>query len=283
MNVLAAISGDPAMMQLAAQTAELDMKRLEFDYGEFQNDKLSQMSKKFFFDADGNYDPPKGAAAQYEALAAMGATQTEMDAILGRLPEVEEAGESKNWVDASGNRISSPTSPGPEWQEAGLAEGAKNPDASVLASELDLGTKGNQAFFLRNLVEKIATMPPGAAKEKAKKDVELFRLAFSMENPDDMSIAQQYSMFESIYKPDRYWQIRDEGGDKINTPTTKEIEAAFKKFQREVVPTLGSSSGVTQGTKSFSSEGEIEAALESGDIKYGDTIILNGNEFTLNK
>ncbi len=215
MMVLAAISGDPNIMRMAGAMAEIDMKQMDMEYGEFKNDNLRAMQQKFFFDKDGNYDPPKTTAEAWEALNAMGATPAEADAILGRMPEVEEPGESKNWVDANGNRVSSPTSPGPQWQEAGLAEGAKNPDAAG-AGGFDLGVKGDQAMFLRNLEDKLALMPEGAAKEKAKKDVELFRLAFSMESPDALSNAQKTKLFETLYKDKNLGYVID--GKRIKDP-----------------------------------------------------------------
>jgi hypothetical protein len=155
MMVLAAISGDPSIMQMAAGMAEIDMKQMDMEYGEYKNDRLRNMQKKFFFDKDGNYDPPKTTAAAWQALNAMGATPAEADAILGRMPEDSDK-PSKNWIHNNGvDRVSSPTSPGPQWQEAGLAEGAKNPKDGKGSDTGQKGAQRDEIVRMRREVDQI--------------------------------------------------------------------------------------------------------------------------------
>jgi hypothetical protein len=122
-----------------------------------------------------------------EALNSMGATAAEADAILGRMPEEEDEEESKNWIHNNGvDRVSSPTSPGPEWQEAGLAEGAKNPKDG---SGSDTGTKGAQLAEIKQLIATLKEVErlsgvnsPESAK--AREDLDLAKRAYDMIDKD---------------------------------------------------------------------------------------------------
>jgi len=108
----------------------MDIERMDREYGEFKNDRINQMTKSFFFDKEGNYDPPKDHASAMEALNAMGATPAEATAILGS-PMIAKAEDEidnndyQNWhntiTGADESALTRP--PGKGWIKAGTAEG----------------------------------------------------------------------------------------------------------------------------------------------------------------
>jgi hypothetical protein len=130
------------------------------------------MQKKFFFDKDGNYDPPKTTAAAWQALNAMGATPAEADAILGRMPETAEM--TNYFNPTTKQNISSATHPGGNWVESGKAQGAQQPK-DTSGDGPSTGQKGAQRdeiLRIRNHVDDMAdTYGEGSPEHEDAKEV----------------------------------------------------------------------------------------------------------------
>ena len=148
MTVLAAISGDPAHMQLAGQVAAISMARLENKYAprmsKIQSQRMKDMMNAFNFNSKGEYDPPETQEEAMRALAAMGASKEESEALLGTLGDDKEE-KWQNWRRGNDVRSTNTGMPPDDSGDWTLTGDTKRPASTA---DSGTGTKGAQAAEL---------------------------------------------------------------------------------------------------------------------------------------
>jgi len=230
MMVLAALSGDQNIANMAGVMAAQSLDMLERKYGNANNARMSEMNRNIMFNSKGEYDPPESQEELYKALYTMGATQKEIEAIAGQYEFKQE--ESSNWFHPEYDPISATQSEidafnDPRWVAAGPAS-ISDYYKHKGEGERTYGGVDMQKYNL--WMDKKAQYANG---EISKQELADFEKVMGFDNPQTVKINQQFAMFkDSFHNNLAGWTLNDANGDAIRQPDGDDIWEAFLRWKK---------------------------------------------------
>jgi len=309
MMVLAAISGDPNMMNLANNFGAIGIERLNYSpiaqkMNKQSKDRLATMMQKLMIGPDGQPDGPQNMGELYQAMFQMGATPEEMDAIAGKFDFGKDSDQKwQNW--RRGDEVRATNTGMPPYDSGGWTLTGNTTEP---ASTADTGTgiKGAQAaeiLQIRNALrqaeknnEANQTPESQAMVDDIREALELAEQLYGVTKDSEksnpwMSTTMIKAQWDAMLSSGKVFGKKgiDWGSvnEKYGAPNGVLIEDAedfaqfFKDYLKSVnnpvsVEALDEVMSDSDVAGSFDTEEEALAAIERGEFENGDKLDING-------